>query len=88
MRHSARAAAGHDRAMSEKQIETIQTHIRWAFMALVTATMLALTFEHARRGLSAFPTVAVYALTVGFGLEFLRSQWPGGRPGGVPIDGS
>jgi hypothetical protein len=63
--------------MNEKTIETIRRHIRVAFMALATATMLALTFEHARRGLPAFPTVAVYALTVGFGLEFLRAEWSG-----------
>jgi hypothetical protein len=63
--------------MNEKTIETIGHHIRWAFMAAITAAMLALTFEHARRGLPAFPTVAVYALTVGFGLEFLRAEWLG-----------
>ena len=61
--------------MNEKTIETIRRHARLAFMAAVTATMLALTLEHARRGLPALPTVAVYALTVGFGLEFLRSEW-------------
>jgi hypothetical protein len=61
--------------MSETRIETIRHHIRWAFMALVTATMLALTFEHARRGLPGLTTATVYALTVGFGLEFLRAEW-------------
>jgi len=60
--------------MNEKTIETIRRHIRVAFMTAVTAAMLALTFEQARRGLLAFPTVAVYALTVGFGLEFLRAE--------------
>jgi hypothetical protein len=61
--------------MSDKTIETIRRRIRVAFMATVTATMLALTFEHARRGLPALPTAAVYALTVGFGIEFLRAEW-------------
>lgn len=62
--------------MNEKKtIEKIERHIRLAFMAAVTATMLALTLEHARRGLPALPTVAIYALTVGFGLEFLRAEW-------------
>lgn len=61
--------------MNEMTIEKIGRHIRWAFMATITAAMLALTLEHARRGLPAFPTVAVYALTVGFGLEFLRAEW-------------
>ena len=55
-------------------IEKIQGHVRWAFMAAVTATMLALTFEQARRGLPGMATASVYALTVGFGLEFLRSD--------------
>lgn len=62
--------------MDEKTIETLQAHVRWAFMAIVTATMLALTFESAALGLAALPTAAVYALTVGFGLEFLRAELP------------
>lgn len=69
-----------------KTIETIRHHTRWAFMAVVTATMLALTFEHAARGLPALPTVAVYALTVGFGLEFLRAERAGGGRAGVRAD--
>jgi hypothetical protein len=63
--------------MNEKTIETIQRHARLAFMATVTATMLALTLQQARYGLPALPTMAVYALTVGFGLEFLGSAWRG-----------
>lgn len=55
-------------------IEKIKGPVRWAFMAAVTATMLALTFEHARRGLPGMATASVYALTVGFGLEFLRAD--------------
>jgi hypothetical protein len=43
-------------------------------MTAVTAAMLALTFEQARRGMQATPTTVVYALTVGFGLEFLGSE--------------
>lgn len=63
--------------MDEKKIETIQRHARLAFMTLVTAAMLALTLEHARHGLPALPTTVVYALTVGFGLEFLGAAWTG-----------
>jgi len=63
--------------MNEKTIEKIERHVRLAFMVTVTATMLALTLEHSSRGLSALPTAAVYALTVGFGLEFLRAEWSG-----------
>lgn len=63
--------------MNEKTIETIQRHARLAFMTAVTATMLALTFYHAGRGLPGLPTTVVYALTVGFGLEFLGATWSG-----------
>jgi hypothetical protein len=61
--------------MNEQTIETIKRQIRLVFVGAVTAAMLALTFEQARRGLPAFPTTAVYALTVGFGLEFLGAVW-------------
>jgi hypothetical protein len=67
--------------MSYETIEMIRRHARLAFMAVVTAAMLALTLVQARRGLPALPTVAVYALTVGFGLEFLRAEWPARRRG-------
>ena len=73
--------------MNEKTIEALSRPIKWIFIAVVTATMLVLTFEHASRGLSALPTVAVYALTVGFGLEFLRAEWPRGARGRVRADG-
>jgi hypothetical protein len=63
------------RAMNERRIETIRRQIRLAFMAAVTVAMLALTLQYARRGLPALPTTVVYALTVGFGLEFLGSAW-------------
>jgi hypothetical protein len=65
--------------MSNETIMAIGRHARWAFMAAISATMLAATVEQARRGLPALPVVAVYALTVGFGLEFLRAEWPHGR---------
>jgi hypothetical protein len=72
--------------MRDEKIEKIRGHIRWAFMAVVTATMLALTFEQARRGLPGMATASVYALTVGFGLEFLRAEWSGGRRGTLRAD--
>jgi hypothetical protein len=59
--------------MNEKTIETIQRHVRLAFMATVTTCMLALTIYHARQGFSGLLASIVYALTAGFGLEFLRS---------------
>jgi len=63
--------------MNEKTIETIRRQIRLAFMAAVTVAMLALTMHQARLGLPALPTTVVYALTVGFGLEFLATAWTG-----------
>lgn len=66
--------------MNEQTIETIKRQIRLVFMGAVTVAMLALTFEQARRGLPAVPATVVYALTVGFGLEFLAAVWTGGRP--------
>lgn len=66
------------RGMTEEKIETIKRQIRLVFMGAVTVTMLALTFEQASRGLPAVPTTVVYALTVGFGLEFLVTAWTGG----------
>ena len=72
--------------MNDKTIEKIRGHIRWAFMAVVTATMLALTLEQARRGLPGMATASVYALTVGFGLEFLRAEGFGRRRGRLRAD--
>lgn len=63
--------------MSGPTIETIKRQIRLAFIGAVTVAMLALTFEQASRGLPALPTTVVYALTVGFGLEFLATVWTG-----------
>lgn len=59
--------------MNETTIETIQRHLRLAFMAAVTASMLAMTLYHARQGLSQLPLSVIYALTASFGLEFLRA---------------
>lgn len=64
--------------MNEKTIEMIKRQIQLGFMGAVTVAMLALTFEQARHGLPAAPTTLVYALTVGFGLEFLVAIWTGG----------
>ncbi len=47
-----------------------------AFMTLVTGCLLALVFERAATGPASLMDVVVYALTAGFGLEFLISSWP------------
>lgn len=46
-----------------------------AYVALVTAVLLALVAEEAARGPVALPGILVYALAAGFGLEFVCSRW-------------
>ena len=54
-----------------------------AFMAVVTALLLALVADATRRGLAGVPGMLVYAFAAGFGLEFVSSSWLGpGRRGG------
>ncbi len=48
-----------------------------AFMAAVTACLLAFVFGQASRGPAGLPGVVVYAFAAGFGLEFLGSAWTG-----------
>ena len=50
-------------------------------MALVTCWLLALVFAKAGSGLSTPVELVVYALTAGFGLEFLIGCWPRVWPG-------
>lgn len=61
--------------MNETTIETIERHVRVAFIAAVTTAMLALTYHHAMRGLPGLPNTVVYALTAAFGLEFVGVSW-------------
>lgn len=51
--------------------------IVFAFMATVTACLLAFVFGQANRGLGGLPAAVVYAFAAGFGLEFLGSAWTG-----------
>ena len=51
-------------------------------MGLVTALLLALVAEQARRGSAAVPGVLVCALATGFGLEFVWSGWAPERRSG------
>jgi hypothetical protein len=50
-----------------------------AFMALVTACLLALVFAQATRGPNGLPGVVMYAFGAGFGLEFVSAAWTGRR---------
>ena len=49
--------------------------MKLTFMMLVTAYLTARVFAEASGGLGASFEVAVYAVTAGFGLEFLASTW-------------
>lgn len=70
--------------MREQTIKRISWLGQLAFMATTTIVLLAFTFDQAGRGLEGLPTAVVYALTAGFGLEFIRSAWIAGaqRPPG------
>lgn len=50
-----------------------------AFMAAVTALLLALVAEQTGRGPAGLPATVVYAFAAGFGLEFVGSAWRGER---------
>jgi hypothetical protein len=50
--------------------------MKLAFMLVVTAYLMARVFAEAAGGLDAALEVAIYALTAGFGLEFLAASWP------------
>ena len=59
-----------------------------AFMAAVTACLLALVFEQATRGPSGFLGGVGFALAAGFGLEFLGAVWTGRGHGPSRLDPS
>ena len=62
--------------MRDRTIEKTRRYGQFAFMAAMTACLLALAFEQAvTRGLPGFGAVAVYALAAGFGLEFITTNW-------------
>jgi hypothetical protein len=70
--------------MKEQTIKKLSWCSQLAFMATTTIVLLAFTFDQADRGLEGIPTMVVYALTAGFGLEFIRAVWTGAsaRPPG------
>ena len=49
--------------------------MKLTFMLIVTAYLTARVFAEASGGLEASFEVAIYAVTAGFGLEFLASTW-------------
>ena len=66
-----------DPGMTEKKRETLHRLAVLTFMATVTACLLALALAQATRGPAALPSIAVYALAAGFGLEFAGAAWTG-----------
>lgn len=57
----------------------VRRYLPLAYVALVTALLLAVLAEQSARGSAALPELAVYSLAAGFGLEFVSSMWVGGR---------
>jgi hypothetical protein len=53
----------------------LHSYLPLAYVAAVTAGLLALVAEQASRGPHAFPGVLVCAFAAGFGLEFVSSGW-------------
>lgn len=63
--------------MNEKIIRSTRWYAELAFVALVTACLLAFVFSQAARGPSGLPGVVIYGLAAGFGLEYVSSVWTG-----------
>jgi len=59
-----------------------------AFMGAVTACLLALVFEQATQGPAGLLGGVGFALTAGFGLEFVSSVWTGRTRGPGRLDPS
>ncbi len=61
--------------------ETVTSHIarngQLAFVAAVTATLLAFVFNPAASGAVDVGNLVVYSFAAGFGLEFVCSAWTG-----------
>ena len=53
----------------------VHSYLSLAYVAVVTAILLALIAEQSSRGPAALPGLAVYALAAGFGLEYVSSSW-------------
>lgn len=69
--------------MRETALQRTLRYMPLIFMVLVTAMVLALVAEQARRGLDGLPGMVIYSLTAGFGLEFVTAVWTrGGRASG------
>ena len=74
--------------MRENSMHRVHRLAVLAFMAAVTACLLALVFEQAIRGPSGLLNGVIYALAAGFGLEFVSSAWTGRAGGPTRLDPS
>ncbi|MBA3358424.1 MAG: hypothetical protein H0U20_03090 [Thermoleophilaceae bacterium] len=63
--------------MSEKTIRITRRYAELAFVAVVTACLLAFAFSQAARGPAGLPGVVVYGFAASFGLEYVSSVWSG-----------
>ena len=67
--------------MTKTTMHRVQRLVILAFMAGVTACLLALVFAQATREPNGLLGAMVYALGAGFGLEFVSSVWTGAQGG-------
>jgi hypothetical protein len=63
--------------MREKVTLRAHRYTQLAFVATVTAILLASVFEQTGAGVRGIPGMVVYAFAAGFGLEFISSVWTG-----------
>jgi hypothetical protein len=70
--------------MNEKMIRAGRRYGELAFVAVVTACLLALVAVEAAEGPASLPGAVLYALAAGFGLEFVSAVWTGRGPRGGP----
>ena len=74
--------------MTENAMHRVHRLAVLAFMATVTACLLALVFEQATRGPSGLVGGVGFALAAGFGLEYVGAVWTGRGRGPSRLDPS
>lgn len=67
--------------MSEKTTQITRRYTELAFVAVVTACLLAFVFTQAARGLAGLPGGVVYGFAAAFGLEYVSAVWTGRHAG-------
>lgn len=61
--------------MSARAGQQGRRYVELAYVTAVTALLLALVAERTRYGIEGLPSVLVFALPAGFGLEYVGASW-------------